>query len=52
VMEGRWMKRTSVSSRMIYIRSTADITSNWNHMRNAAYMNELSKIRKGGHLFK
>ena len=46
------MKETFVSSRRMYIRSTADITPNWNDMRNAAYMNELSKIREEGHLFK
>ena len=55
-MEGREMKETSGSSRRMYIRSTADIlrkckdicnadiTPNWNDIRNTAYMNKLCEI--------
>ena len=44
MMEGRGMKETSGSSRRMYIRSTADITPNWNDIRNTAYMNKLCEI--------
>ena len=38
------MKETSVSPRKMYIRSTADITPNWNDMRNITDMNKLCEI--------
>ncbi|MHA1541916.1 MAG: hypothetical protein ACTSQH_02970 [Candidatus Hodarchaeales archaeon] len=55
-MEERGMKEISGSSRRMYIRSTADmvqkvknicnadITPNWNDMRNTADMNKLSEM--------
>ena len=55
-MEGRGMKEISVSSRRMYKRSTADmvqkwkdicnadITPNWNDIRNTADMNKLYEI--------
>ena len=44
MMEGRVMKKTSGSSRRMYIRSIADIITNWNDMESTSDINKLYAI--------